>query len=201
MAYYYLIAQLPYLYYEQKPPMTCEDFKTLAKPLMSKDDFEILRNITLNPKDNSVDNPDDPKAKAQNKSAGCSFLDNWYNWDRTLRLELAKQRAVKLKREKPADESGYQVDAVSAASKAMDESSPLDGEILLDKARWNAIDEIAGNNHFHRNSVFAYYLKLLLMERKQTFNAEKGFAEYKSLYASIVDSVQNESVLNAGDQQ
>jgi hypothetical protein len=88
------------------------------------------------------------------------------------------------------------MDTYAAASKAIDESSPLDGEILLDKARWQAIDDLAGNDYFHRNSIFAYLLKLLLIERRMSFNVEKGFDEYKSLYTSIVESVQN-----AGDSK
>ena len=176
MAYYYLMAQLPHLYYEQKPPMSSEDFKALAKPLLNKSDFDLLNQITLEPQD---------------EVTGCNFIDGWRKWDRALRSDLAKQRAIKLKREIPQGITVTQMDAAAAASKASDESSPLDGEILLDKARWLAIDDIAGSDYFHRNSVFAYFLKLLLIERRLSFNAEKGFTEYKLLYASIVESVQN----------
>jgi len=40
------------------------------------------------------------------------------------------------------------------------------------------------------NNIYAYYLKLLLLERRQSFNTEKGFAEYKTLYAEILESAQ-----------
>jgi len=175
------MAQLPYLYYEQTPPMSSEDFKILAKPLMTKSDFALLNEISIEPQD---------------KITGCNFIDALRKWDRTLRMDLAKQRAIKLKRGIPVTEPDFHLDTAAAASKAMDEKSPLEGEILLDKARWQAIEDLAGNDYFHRNSVFAYYFKLLLIERRLSFNVDKGFAEYKSLYTSIVESVQN-----AGDQQ
>ena len=177
MAYYYLMAQLPHLFYEQKPPMSSEEFKTLAKPLMTKCDLALLNQLSLEP---------------QEKDTGCNFIDGWQKWDLTLRMDLAKQRAIKLKRDIPVSEPEYHMATSAAASKAFEENSPLEGEVVLDKARWFAIEDLAGSDYFHRNNVFAYYLKLLLIERRMSFNVEKGFAEYKSLYASIVDNVQNE---------
>jgi len=178
--YYYLMAQLPHLVYEQKPPMSSNDFLELAKPLMSKSDRSFFDKITL-----SSSLHDEAKT-------GCGFIDNWRTWERSLKLNLAKQRAIKLKRDNiPMEEPpATPLEAVAAASKAVDESSPLDGELLLDKARWYAIESLVGNNYFDRSNVYAYFLKLLIIERREAFNVEKGFTEYKSLYASIVESGQ-----------
>ena len=182
-SYYYLMAQLPYLIYEQKPPMSSESFKELARSLLNKADSVYLDFLTLNP------------AKANENPTGCSFIDNWHEWDKALRLNLAKERAIKLKREgEIISPPLFPLEASAAASKAVDEHSPLDGETVIDKARWNAIDNLAGNDYFHRNTVYAYYLKLLLIERREAFNVEKGFDEYKSLYASILDSAQKNSL-------
>ncbi|MCL2800196.1 MAG: DUF2764 family protein [Treponema sp.] len=172
------MAQLPCLIHEQKKPMSSADFKELARSQMSKKDASFLDQLSLN--------------ETSFKKTGCSFIDKWNNWENSLRLSLAKQRAVKLKRENDQP-SGAPVfmDAAAAASKAIDETSPLDGEEVIDKARWYAIDSFTWNDFFNRNNVYAYYLKLLLLERCEAFNAEKGFAEYKSLYASIVESAQN----------
>ena len=175
-SYYYLMAQLPYLIYEQKPPMPSSEFKDLAKSLMVPNDAAFLDKLSIS---------------GSAEKTGCDFIDKWQEWDHILRLNLAKQRVIKLKLEKPVTEpNAVHLDAAAAASKAVDETSPLDAEIMLDKARWHAIEELAGTDYFHRNTVYAYYLKLLLLERRQVFNTEKGFAEYKSLYASIVDSAQ-----------
>ena len=175
MAYYYLIAQLPNLVYEQKPLMSSQDFLDLAKSMVTNSDFALLNGLSLELRD---------------KATGCKFIDDWQEWERDLMLNLAKQRAIKLKRDLPATEPVYHMDIGAVTTKAMDEHSPLEGEILLDKARWHAIEDLAGNDYFHRNSVFAYYLKLLLIERRMSFNVDKGFSEYKSLYASIVESEQ-----------
>jgi hypothetical protein len=68
--------------------------------------------------------------------------------------------------------------------------TPLEAEILLDRARWNAIEQFQGIPAFSRNIVYGYLLKLLILERRASFKAETGFAEYKSLYASILEHAQ-----------
>jgi len=185
--YYYLMAQLPHLIYEQKPPMSSEEFKALSESLLSKKDVSLMKNLKLDPSP-TEDEADGGKVR----STGCSFIDNWRKWEKDLRLILAKNRAVHLKWDinisEPAD---FHNDLAVTGLKAIDENSPLDGEIILDKTRWYAIEDMAGNDYFHRNNVFAYFLKLLLLERRQAFNVEKGFSEYKSLYASILESAHS----------
>jgi hypothetical protein len=183
------MAQLPFLIYEQRPPMSSAAFKALAESLMDGDDAELLNHIYLDP-DAAGENP----PSAEGVSTGCNFIDNWKSWEHTLRLNLEKNRAIKLKRDSlsMAEPPFYPADAAAAAHRAVNsDGSPLDTEILLDKARWNAIEGLAGNDYFDRNNVYAYLLKLMLIERRLLFNVEKGFAEYKSLYASIIESAQN----------
>ena len=189
MAYYYLVAQLPCLIYEQKPPMSSTAFKDMAKSLMEEKDSELFDNLSI--------------GDEKQTSTGCDFIDNWQDWEHTLRLNLAKQRAIKIKRDLPSESPVYSVEPAAAASKAIDEYSPLEGEILLDKARWRAINSLVGSVYFHRNNIYAYYLKLILLERRQAFNADIGFTEYKSLYASILEdfeSVQNAEELRSNSE-
>ena len=189
-SYYYLTAQLPFLIYEQKPPMSSSSFKALAGSLMLEEDAVFLDVILLDTKPRGGS---DGSYAEPAPLSGCDFIDNWREWERVLRLNLAKHRAIKIKRDVSAFEPPcYPADAASVAVKAVNgELSPLETEIFIDKARWNAIDALAGNNYFDRNIIFAYFLKLLLLERRQLFNVERGFAEYKSLYADIIESAQN----------
>jgi len=187
-SYYYLMAQLPALVYDQKPPMSSGDFKALAKTLLNEEDAGLLEQLSIDPDPQSGEGP----AYAEStQSTGCGFIDGWREWERTFRLNLSRQRATRLKRESshsveppfvPADA------AVTASKVVIGEASPLEAEFLVDKARWNAIEGLESNVYFHRNNIFAYFLKLLLLERRQAFNTDRGFSEYKSLYAEIVDS-------------
>ena len=184
-SYYYLLAQLPYPVFGQKPPMSSVEFKELAMPLMEGKDALLLAAISI-----------DSHPVETNTSSGCEFIDSWREWEMSLRLNLAKLRSVKIKREGfSVEPPGFPLEMVTAAAKAMQEN-PLEAEILIDKARWSAIDSIQGNDYFDRNSVFAYLLKLMILERQASFQAETGFSEYESLYASILEQ---SGTLTAGD--
>jgi len=181
--------------YGQTSPMSSDAFKKLAKSLINKRDAALLDVVSLDPQlpvktDDRTDKKDAKKApKPKNApSSGSDFIDNWREWEQALRLNLAKHRAIKLGRaEHTAPE--LPVSAAAAAVKAVTASeTPLEVELALDKARWNAIEELQGNNYFHRNTIFAYLLKLLIIERRNAFQVETGFAEYKSLYTSIMEN-------------
>ena len=177
-SYYYLLSQLPFLTFGQKPPMTSRQFKDLALPLMEKNDAAVFALIdTYNKKNHAEWQP-----------SGSVFFDNWVEWENCLRLNLAKQRFIKIKRDgvPPAEPPEFPSDAVITAAKAMQEN-PLDAEALINKARWNTIETLQGTDYFSSNSVFAYMLKLQILERHILFQTESGLSEYKSLYASIGD--------------
>jgi len=190
VAYYYLVAQLPSLAYGQTPPMQPEAFKDLVRPMLSAEDAAFIDKVSLDP-------------QAFTGVCGSDFIDGWRNWEWALRLNLAKNRAIKAKREGSitVEPPALPTDAVAAANRAVAESeSPLEAEIALDKARWSAIDSLLGYEYFDRNTVFAYLLKLLILQRRASFQTEIGFAEYKSLYAAILDGVQ-QGTSRAGESQ
>ena len=201
--YYYLMAQLPYLMYDKKPPMSSEKFKELASSQLNKADASFLEHLSLDI-EGYADTSDSDSSEntmgaysgpqGETYATGCDFVDRWNDWERTLRLNLARHRSLKLYPNKTytIDPPVVPDDAYAAAALVFtQDGSPLDGELLLDKARWNAIDLMTGNDYFHENNVYAYYLKLLILERRELFDAEKGFAEYKSLYAQIFERSHN----------
>jgi hypothetical protein len=196
------VAQLPYLIYGQAVPMSSEAFKELATSLMSKRDAELLKTLRLEfwpPEDTDEQ---DSYAKAA-KPSGSSFIDQWREWERVLRLNLAKLRSLKIRPEgaTPAEPPAIPTDAAVTAAKAIAASeSPLEAEVFIDRARWNAIESFQGNDYFGHNTIFAYLLKLLILERRASFQAETGFSEYKSLYASILENAQA-GVLAAGESK
>jgi hypothetical protein len=176
-SYYYLAAQLPYLIYGQQTPMTSSAFRDLARLSMSEEEGAILNFCVL-----------EPKCFPPSESTSV-FINRWQEWDGVLRYNLGKNRAIKLKRDAGSlgDAPEFPVDAAAVAKTALAMESPLEAEIFLDKARWAAIDAFQGINVFSETAMYAYLLKLLLMERGQAFKVEEGFSEYKTLYASILE--------------
>jgi len=177
MSYYYLAAQLPSLGYGQAAPMSSRAFKELAGTLMKAEDAAWLNQCAL-----------DPGAADSAEKGFPDFLIRWNEWERSLRLNLARLRAARLKRDIFLDAPDYPMDAVAAAKAASVMDSPLEAELLLDEARWTAINSFQGFDQFDRNTIYAYLLKLLLLEHRAGFSTEEGFAEYKGLYAAIMES-------------
>ena len=155
---------------------------------MSSADAALLDYCTLD--------PDPIKKEEETRSTYASpasltpskLINHWKEWERTLRLSLAKNRSQKIKRDGGAviDAPDIPADAAMAAKNAMAMESPLEAELLLDKARWDAIESFQSLNVFNENAMYAYLLKLLLMERRAAFKTENGLTEYKALYTAIL---------------
>jgi hypothetical protein len=194
VAYYYLMAQLPSLIYGQPAPMSSARFRDLASQALSPEDAALLGSFTLNPfSASSAGN-----LSGGGGAGGCDFLDKWREYEAALRLNLARYRGAKIKREAPADAPEYPADAAAAAKAAAAMDSPLEAEIFLDGARWRAIELFQGLDYFDRNTVYAYLLKLLLLERRACFRTEEGFAEYKGLYAAVMEAAGSGAFPQAG---
>jgi hypothetical protein len=190
VAYYYLVSQLPYLVYGQAAPLSSVQFKALCKAALHPQDAVLLECCTLDP---------DPEAQLQGAGKGGSywdapratastFIDGWRHWERALRLHLARYRAQALGQEGAAsvDPPEEPVEAGALAKVALGLDSPLEAELFLDQARWNAIEALQGFDYFGVNTIYAYLLRLLLMERRASFRAEEGFTAYKGLYTAIM---------------
>jgi hypothetical protein len=158
-------------------------FRDLARARLSAEDAALLDLVGLDPQSGGGR----PSYAEAGRPSGSDVIDKWRDWERSLRLNLARFRALKLKREGALDPPVVPADAASAAQQAMTAENPLEAEIFLDRARWDAIERFQGIPAFSRDAVYAYLLKLLILERRASFKAETGFAEYKSLYASILE--------------
>lgn len=191
-AYYYLVSQLPSLSYGVSAAIETKDFIELCRSFLSPQDFKLLDYCRLDPEGNT------PFSLGQAyqirpEPVGSHLLDNWRIWERALRLHLARSRLQHVKQENPvvADAPADPIDAALVAKNAVSIESPLEAELYLDRARWSAIEALQGFDYFGRDTVYAYYLKLQLLERKQKFKVDEGFEAYKGLYHSIMDAAQS----------
>jgi hypothetical protein len=166
--------------------MSSRDFRELAASKLGAADAAWLDLCTLN-----------PPADAACAEGAPEFFRLWQEYERALRLNLARYRAAKTRRDPPSGAPGHPADAAAAAKAAAAMDSPLEAEIFLDGARWKAIEYFQGITYFDRNTVYAYLLKLLLMERRSAFRAEEGFAEYKRLYAAVMEGSSGGGGLNS----
>ncbi|MDR0388050.1 MAG: hypothetical protein LBH57_08440, partial [Treponema sp.] len=149
MGYHYLVAQLPFLLYGQGAPMSSGAFRDLCKGVLSAADLSILDLCTLDPDAGAGFSGAEPPEQCSS-----AFINNWRSWERSLRLNLARYRAQRLKREGGAaiDSPDYPADAAAAAKTAAAMDSPLEAEIFLGKSRWDAIERFQGIDYFSNNT-------------------------------------------------
>ena len=177
MAYYYLVSQLPNISSAEGKsalPLNQTSFKELCGRFLSEDEKPVLNGLSLVP----------PK---EGSSTGSVFLDTWYEKERNLRYALAQIRAQKMKKDSSPLPAGVTADIVQAARTAVGMDSPLSAEQFLYDYRIRLLDELRPLDSFSVDAVYAYGLKLLLVERMKKFDAEIGKTSYHKIYDSILD--------------
>lgn len=147
--YTYLISSLPMLHFGAKPPFSYEQFLLKCRELIPAKDFIILKDLI------SLDNQQ-------------AVIKEMRNFELLLRNELVKIRALRKKID-PAKflrQDGYAGPSVyHAALAAYRNPSPLEGEKLLDEARWKFLDELSAGHYFDLSALIIYAYKLLILER------------------------------------
>jgi len=176
VAYYYLVSQLPNISSSESKsalPLNGEQFIELASRFISEAEKSILRKISLVP----------PTEKS---STGSAFLDVWYEKERNLRFALAQIRAQKLKKDSIPLPAGCTADIISAARTAVGMDSPLSAEQFLYEYRLRLLDDLRPMDSFSIDAVYAYGIKLLLVERMKKFEVENGKTSYHKIYDEIL---------------
>jgi hypothetical protein len=170
--YYYFIASIPYINYGDTPPFTTEAFIEQCKSFLVERDAALIHYCSYDPK----------LAVETLEPTGSTFVDFHLLRERTLILNLAKFRADRLKRAH-VGEPLYDEPMAKTAFEMVD---PLEAELALDRARWAALDEMVNLlNNFEVSHIYAYLLKIQLLERRQHFIAEKGSVEFRKIYDNI----------------
>lgn len=181
-SYYYLMAQLPTINESSQPHIRFKSFKELALRFLTEKDAAILCKLSLEP----------PRSE---EKTGSTFLDSWYGFERSLRLALEQQRSLKLKWESRISYTerltlaeAFSIMQIARTAIAM--KNPLEAEVFLDNARFQAADTVKSADIFSSDSVFSYAIKLLLRERAAQFNMERGREEYAHVYNEILAEKQ-----------
>ena len=177
MAYYYLVSQLPNISAAEGKsalPLNEASFKELCCRFLSEEEKITLNGLSLVP----------PKELS---STGSVFLDTWYEKERNLRYALAQIRAQKMKKDASVLPPGVTADIVQAARTAVGMDSPLSAEQFLFDYRIRLLDELRPLDSFSVDAVYAYGIKLLLVERMKKFDVEIGKTSYHKIYDNILD--------------
>ena len=177
MAYYYLVSQLPNISSGESKanlPMNTVQFREVAGRFIAPKEKAVLDELSLVP-------------PMELSSTGSAFLDVWYEKERNLRCALAQIRAQKMKKDSFPLPAGCTADIISAARTAVGMDSPLSAEQFLYEYRLRLLDDLRPLDAFSIDAVYAYGLRLMLVERMRKFEVENGKTSYHEIYDTILD--------------
>lgn len=176
--YYFTAASLPLLTLENKPSITIDSFLDTCELHMSNSDFTILKN-------SSVKVP-------ENEESLHGVAKVCWEWEKSLRNELAKLRAAKtnLSADQYVREGEVVFDTNRVASEAFKIESPLEAENYLNVARLAFLDNLTVGHYFDLTFLVIYYLKLQVLDRISNFDKENGFKKYQEIYNNILSAYE-----------
>ena len=155
-AYYtYLISSLPMLNFLAPAPMSLENFFARCKNLIPEKELTILRKACQ------------PESWALDLSCIRS-LEQWRNFEITLRNELVRVRASRkkidsLKFLRLPDSPQAEISHLALA--AYRSHSILEAEKILDQGRWNFLETLSLGHYFDFDYLLFFCLKLKILER------------------------------------
>jgi len=146
------------LHFSAPPPFAFDKFLSGCEELIGPQEAAIIRCLR------------EPGTAA----AARPIIAKWIDFETMLRNELVKIRAGRKKIEpakylRPDGYSGPTLYHVALA--AHRNPSPLEGEKILDRERWNFLDELCIGHYFDLDFLIIYAYKLLILERWERINA------------------------------
>jgi hypothetical protein len=162
--------------------MSEEEFFDCCESTITGKDFQILKNARIVPA-SGEEIPANP------------VLDKWNSWERSLRNELVKMRAGKKGQdgEKYLSSGNFETGVLETAREAFNSASPLEAEVILDRARWDYLDMLEAGHYFDLGRLIIYFLQLQILYRKGQINREKGKSGFEELYRNITEKAGSQN--------
>lgn len=176
--YYYTVSSLPYLDFDAEPVITMHEFIDICQSTLTEDDFKTVESVSLSEPDGM--------------NSSIPIIRRWISWESSLRNELVKLRSVKL-----GVESGLYIrdaeintEAPGVARNAFKLESALASEEVINKARWDFLDEVEVSHYFDLEKIIVYSLRLQILERKKMFTIKNGDKNFQIIYENIKEAVR-----------
>ncbi len=162
-SYYYFAASLPMIDFDSKQSLSIEDFLRDCERLLIREDFCLVSELLSDGQGN---------VKTHNATYNA-----WADFNRRFRNEMVWFRAEDSGKDPLEYIHGdrysdpYLVDVIHQAAK---KKNLLEGEEMLDRVRWQYLEELSNGQYYNLEFIICYGLKLKILERHQEFTSPKG---------------------------
>ena len=179
--YYYTVASLPTLRFDEVPSLTQEDFLEYCGIEASEDDLAVIRSARIWRTDD------------EEITTGVSAsLDAWNSSLQELQRSAALVRAQNIGRDADRIPRPDVTDAGLAERirQILNEDDPLKAENALLRSLWQNAEELEVGRHFDRDKLLVYHLKLQIASRRaRIIDAERGNEEFDRQYEGVARSL------------
>ena len=157
--YYYVVAQLPLLYFDKEPSISIDYFLQETQKWLSQRDYAILCQARYDATDVAVSGP--------------KLLKEYVQQELYFRREIATWRK--------AQKEGADYKPDSFPISLIKDGNPLEIERALLKRRWDKISQLEPDFHFDLEFLILYFFKLQILHKLSLFNKEKGLSIFQKI--------------------
>lgn len=189
--YYYLLSSLPYLSFGAPPPISHHSLSERSRPWLDGSALRIFETATIAFQD------------ASRRETDCGTLRSWFEFEHGVRSGLARRRADILGRpeaRRPGSARRAPERSLAAVNRAFQANHPLDAEIQLMRARWTFLTELGSMHYFDLPALLIYSLKLQLLERRSTFDQQRGLELATLIYERNIHGGERDEREGTGRQ-
>ena len=178
----FFAASLPELTFGKPSPLSLAEFDAMAQEHISGEKCRVLKELTF---------PVPEKDPADFVS--CHRI--WSEvraFERFLRLRIAKIRAERLELScKIAEPEGFFSEIDYVLNSAMSSDDPVERELIIDRVRWEFLDNMAITHMLDFDGICVYRLKLQILESYRGRTPEEGTPRFEQALEMILRAGRN----------
>ncbi|HLW21671.1 MAG TPA: DUF2764 family protein [Sphaerochaetaceae bacterium] len=178
-SYYYLVASLPMLRFDEDPPISLESFLQMCEQNLGSKEYDLVRNLA--------------EGNSEAIQHERPFLKAWHRFQTTMRKSLHEKRAKALMRVEETEQSSLDKDIQTeqVVKDALQADNPLDAELILMRYHWEFAEQLSQTQVFSLEVLFTYAIQLALLERKALFTPMEGNAEFRRLFSNLQSIIKS----------
>ncbi|SIP98508.1 hypothetical protein SAMN05920897_10294 [Alkalispirochaeta americana] len=176
--YYYTVASLPAVRFEEAPFLSEENFLEMCRVEATPEDLEYIASARLLPE--TLDTPAE------------GVLERWNRAVREFRCHAAQLRAQNLgwEADRLPRPEGIDASMAERTRSIVNEDTPLKMENALMRWLWQVAEDLECGHHFDREQLVVYHLKLQLAARRARLaDSSRGGEEYDRQYETVAHSL------------